>query len=89
MRETRDAQASIFDFYARHEFGRQLSELSSELDRHPEFLDTIAVDISSSGTSTCGAKGLSIDTILRVLLLKKLLQVSYRRIAFQLSERYG
>ena len=86
MRETRNAQGSIFDFYSRHEFGRQLLDLSSELDRHPEFLDAVDADIGCSGTSTCGAKGLSVDSILRVLLLKNLLQVSYRRLAFQLSD---
>lgn len=86
MRETRNAQGIIFDFYAPHEFGRQLSDLSSELDRHPEFLDAVAVDIGSVGASTCGAKGLSVDSILRVLLLKNILQLSYRRLAFQLSD---
>jgi len=86
MRETRDAQASIFDFYSRHELGRQLSELSSELDRHPEFLDAVAVDVRSSGSSKSGARGLCIESILRALLLKNFLQVSYRRLAFQLSD---
>jgi len=86
MRETRDAQASIFDFYAQHELGRQLSDLSVELDRHPDFLDTVAFDIGSSIRSNGGAPGLSIESILRALLLKNLLRLSYRRLAFQLSD---
>ena len=28
MRETRNAQATLFDHYAKHEFGRQLEKLS-------------------------------------------------------------
>lgn len=86
MRETRNAQASIFDFYAQHEFGSQLLKLSEELDQHPEILDAVAADMQSPQSSGCGARGLSIDSILRALLLKMLLQVSYRRLAFQLSD---
>ena len=29
MRETRNAQATLFDHYAKHEFGRQLEKLSN------------------------------------------------------------
>lgn len=35
MRETRDAQSSIFDFYAEHELGLRFFELSNLLDQHP------------------------------------------------------
>jgi len=86
MRETRDAQASIFDFYAQHEFGTRLSQLSAELDQHPEILDAVGADIQNFKSSACGARGLSIESILRALLLKTLLQVSYRHLAFQLSD---
>jgi len=86
MRETRDAQASIFDFCAQHEFGTRLSRLSSELDQHPEILDAVGADIQTIRSSGRGARGLSIESILRALLLKTLLQVSYRRLAFQLSD---
>lgn len=86
MRETRDAQGSIFDFYSRHEFSEQLLNLSAELDRHPELLDAVAADIIVPSSTNSGARGLSIESILRALLLKILLQVSYRRLAFQLSD---
>ena len=38
MRETRIAQASIFENYSKHEFGAQLRALSDRLDQHPEIL---------------------------------------------------
>ena len=69
MRETRNAQASIFDFYAQHEFGSQLLKLSEELDQHSEILDAVAADMQSPQSSGCGARGLSIDSILRLSLI--------------------
>ena len=44
MRETRNAQASIFDFYAPHAMGDQLSSLSDLLDEHPLILDCVEGD---------------------------------------------
>lgn len=38
MRETRTAQLSIFDFYAKHEFGDFLAQLSCLLDEQPELV---------------------------------------------------
>jgi len=39
MRETRNAQTSIFHFYAPHALGKQLSLLSDLLDDHSLILD--------------------------------------------------
>ena len=38
MRETRNAQATLFGHYAKHEFGRQLEKLSELLDDYPRSL---------------------------------------------------
>jgi hypothetical protein len=39
MRETRNAQASIFDCYAKHEIGKQLAMMSDILDHCAEMID--------------------------------------------------
>lgn len=86
MRETRHAQSSIFDFFAPHEHGRQLKALSDLLDKHPGILDLIEQDFDKKDVARTGACGLSLESIFRCLLLKKILKVSYRKLAFHLCD---
>lgn len=86
MRETRDAQSSIFEFYAEHELGQQLRELSELLDDSPGLLPLIGSDLLGADTACTGAKGLSVESVFRCLLLKQILQVSYEKLAFHLSD---
>ena len=51
MRETRVAQASIFENYSEHEFGAQLKALSNILDQHPEILSLVAKDLIDESVS--------------------------------------
>lgn len=80
MRETRNAQASIFHFYAKHALGDQLSALSDLLDDHPLILDAVERDFRVPDTAATGACGLSVDSVFRCLLLKQILKVSYVRV---------
>ncbi|MEE9319608.1 MAG: ISNCY family transposase [Granulosicoccus sp.] len=86
MRETRNAQASIFDFYAEHEYAQQLRRLSELLDKHPIILSLVERDFDKKEIANTGAWGLSLESILRCLLLKQILCVSYRQLAFNLSD---
>jgi IS5 family transposase len=86
MRETRIAQASIFEKYSEHEFGTRLRALSNRLDRHPEILSLIANDLVSQSTAKVGRIGLSAESIFRCLLLKQQLRISYEQLAFHLSD---
>jgi IS5 family transposase len=86
MRETRNAQSSIFDFYAEHELGHQLRNLSELLDEHPEILALIEQDLVEPDTTCTGANGLSVESVFRSLLLKQILQVSYEKLAFHLCD---
>ena len=63
MRETRNAQATLFDHYAKHEFGRQLEKLSELLDGYPQILDLVAGDFDKANVASTGACGLSIESI--------------------------
>jgi IS5 family transposase len=80
MRETRNAQSSIFDFYCEHELGKQLGELSDVLDQHPGILLLMEQDFDSTQLAQTGAYGLSLESIFRCLLLKQMLKVSYRKL---------
>lgn len=86
MRETRNAQASIFENYSDHQHGVRLQRLSKRLDEHPQILDLVAADLIDTATSPVGRNGLSAESVLRCLLLKQQLQVSYEQLAFHLSD---
>lgn len=70
MRETRIAQASIFENYSKHEFGARLQPLSHRLDQHPEILLLVADDLIDASLSKVGRTGLTVETIFRCMLLK-------------------
>lgn len=86
MRECRNAQRSIFDFYARHEHGQRLRRLSELLDEHEDILELIEQDFDKANVARTGARGLSIESIFRCLLLKQILGVSYEKLSFLLSD---
>ncbi len=54
MRETRNAQASIFDFFAKHELGQQLKHLSELLDEYPQILTWVAQDFDKANVASTG-----------------------------------
>lgn len=86
MRETRTAQASIFDFYSKHERSDFLQNLSAKLDQHPELFTLIEGDLLNQGAQPTGRKGLSVESIFRCLLLKQILGVSYEQLSFLLTD---
>jgi IS5 family transposase len=86
MRETRVAQASIFEYYSEHEFGVRLKSLSDLLDQHPEILPLITKDLVGESVTHVGRCGLSVESIFRCLLLKQQLGVSYEQLSFHLSD---
>lgn len=86
MRETRVAQISIFENYAQHEFAERLRSISNVLDQWPEILSLIHNDLINTSTKAVGRKGLSVENVLRCLVLKQMLQISYQQLAFHLAD---
>ena len=86
MRESRNAQASIFDFCSDHDLGQRLKALSDVLDDSPDILSVLARDFTREDVSHTGARGLSLESIFRCLILKLTLGVSYRTLEFVLSD---
>ena len=54
MRETRNAQPSIFDFFAEHEHAQQLREMSEMLDEHPIILTLVKQDFDKKQVANTG-----------------------------------
>jgi len=86
MRETRSAQSSIFDFYSEHEHGVMLHKLSCFLDDHTQLLEFLSADLIDKSCQQTGCCGLSVESVLRCLLLKQMLNISYEKLAFYLSD---
>lgn len=86
MRETRNAQVSIFEHYSNHEYGVRLRKLSEVLDRQPEILELVAADLIDASVSAVGRTGLSAESVLRCLVLRQQLGFSYEQLAFHLSD---
>ena len=89
MRKERTVQATIFDFYATHEIGRELKAMSRWLDDHRELLSLVAHDLRSKKVKPTGRQGLSAETVLRCALLKQHRQFSYDELAFHLEDSFS
>ena len=86
MRETRNAQSSVFDFYSEHDTAKQFKVLSDVLNLHPSILPLIERDFAKHDVASTGARGLSLESIFRCLILKLTLGASYRQLEFALSD---
>jgi len=86
MRETRIAQASLFDNYSKHEFAIQLEALSDVLDEQTEILTLIEKDLVGTSVKSVGRNGLSVESVFRCLLLKQQLGIGYEQLSFHLSD---
>ena len=86
MRQKRTAQASIFELFAPHDIGRELSAMSDWLDAHPMVLDWVIEDLQRKRVKPTGRRGLSAESALRCGLLKQHRQLSYEELAFHLVD---
>lgn len=86
MRKKRTVQSSIFDLYSDHEIGKELKAISEFIDAHPQFLEWVEIDLYVKEVFDTGRHGLSSETVLRCALLKQLRQLTYKELAFHLSD---
>ena len=86
MREIRDPQISIFEFYGQHETGQQLKKISEILDATPAILDIAAKAFLTPDIKETGSKGLTVDSIVRAALLKQMMGLSYDELSFYLQD---
>ena len=86
MRMTRTTQQSLFDDYSQHKYGQELQTISEILDKNERILELVKHDLQMAEMKPTGRAGLSIESVLRCIILKQKLQVSYERLAFELSD---
>ena len=86
MRIKSTLQFSIFETYAKHELGLELSTISTFLDDHPQILDIAAKDLIRVNAATAGCKGLTVENVIRCAIIKQQHQFSYYELAFHLED---
>jgi len=63
-----------------------LNQLSCLLDDHPQLLEMLSADLIDKSRQQTGCCGLSVESVFRCLLLKQILNISYEKLAFHLSD---
>ena len=86
MRQTRTAQATIYEVFSDHELGRELQTMSEWLDANRGVLTAVMNDLCRRGLKPTGRCGLSAESVLRCALLKQHRQLSYEELAFYLRD---
>jgi IS5 family transposase len=86
MRIKLDAQEA-FDFYQNQsKLSEKLEKVSEILDRDRSFLDKIAEDFKTEKCSNAGAKGMTIEQIVRTAIIKQMYGLSYNRLCDELND---
>lgn len=63
-----------------------LNQLSCLLDKHRQLLEFLSTDLIDSTCQQTGCRGLSVESVFRCLLLKQILNISYQKLSFHLSD---
>ena len=83
----RHEQLSLEQPYIEHSHARELAKISQILSLHPAMVELVGQDlIRGLACPHTGARGMSGDQVLRVLLLKQMNGFSYRELEFHLAD---
>lgn len=88
MRMNIKSQIPLFFNWAEHKISKELQQIATILDRHPEFVESVHCDLTSNKKTT-GDKGMSSDQILRAAIIKNIRGLSYEQLAFNLSDSFS
>ena len=86
MREIRDRQMR-FEFYqSDSKLSKKLEKASEILEKDKSFLDVIAENFKTERESKAGAKGMTIEQVVRAAILKQMRQLSYESLYDELND---
>ena len=85
MRKPTKQQLDLFYQWPNHFLGKELKAISNILDRHPEFIEWVHVDLTSGKTPT-GNTGMSSEQVLRAAIIKNIRKLSYEGLAFNIID---
>ena len=86
MRVICDTQLRL-EFYRSHsKMSKKLEKISEILQKDMSFLKKVAEDFRTPKGSPAGAKGMTIEQVVRVAILKQLRQLGYEELYDELSD---
>ena len=88
MRTITKPQMNLFFQWPEHKTGQELKKISEILDRHPEFIEWVHVDLSKDKKMT-GNVGMSSEQVLRAAIIKNIRKSRYEELAFNVSDSHS
>ncbi|MBS1259235.1 MAG: transposase [Candidatus Scalindua arabica] len=86
MRVISDTQMRL-EFYQSHsKMSKKLEKISEVLQKDMSFLEKVAEDFKTPKGSSAGAKGMTIEQVVRVAILKQLRQLGYEELYDELND---
>ncbi len=86
MREICDTQLR-FEFYrSNSKMSKKLEKISEILQKDMSFLEKVAEDFKTPKHSSAGAKGMTIEQVVRAAILKQFRQLGYRELCDELAD---
>lgn len=86
VRQTLKKQLPLLAVWMDHQHSRELGEISSILDGHPEVLGWVCKDLTGGRRADTGREGLSAEQVLRAALVRQLFSLDYRELEFHLAD---
>ncbi len=86
MRVISDTQMRLEFYQSNSKMSKKLEKISEILEKDMSFLEKVAEDFKTEKNSSAGAKGMTVEQVVRVALLKQLRQLSYEALYDELSD---
>jgi len=86
VRKIFETQPQFFHLMPSNKLGKQLEKISDILSENKQVLNNIFIDIAADKDHTVGRNGLNADQVLRCAVLKMLMNFTYERLEFHLSD---
>jgi len=86
MRAICDTQLRLEFYQSNSKMSKKLEEISAILQKDMSFLEKVAEDFKTPKGSPAGAKGMTIEQVVRVAILKQLRQLGYEELFDELSD---
>ena len=86
MRAICDIQLRIEFYQSNSKMSKKLEKISEILEKDISFLETVSENFKTAKQSYAGAKGMTVEQVVRVALLKQLRQLSYEKLYDELND---
>ena len=86
MRKIFDTQLRLGFYQSDSKMSKKLEKMSELLQKDRSFLEKIAEDFKTPKESDSGAKGMTIEQVVRVSILKQLCRLSYEDLYDELND---